>query len=1285
MYQDFYEEDTKAKDNSEFSAEHKKMLADDEARLATLPTTVEDLQPQPAAQPGQPAQAQPEEPKDQSFPWEAGYDAGDAARNFAEITLAPATGLVDFGTDLINMIPGVDIPEIPEFKNEVAQGGRELASIIVPNVLLIGRLAGVLKALPAAKSLAQGGKAAKLLTAAGEPLLAAGVGAGVDAISRTSEDHNFSGQLKEMFPPHMQWIPDWLGTSDADDSNTKRVKNVLEGIGLGIFGDLLIGASKIVGGFGRVRKLIPENEFAEPFKKMDQPSPASVEEAVVKSADAREEGLNEVGATNAYIKNVDDDLDTPVFGAENVYNLDESGVRSADPGGVFGAAVDQVVTAKNLEGPYSRLGSIVTEGAIKYGLNANDMTKRTLVKAIADQIKQGGRFSAELANGRTVAFDEIDEAGTRLAEIMMDPRMDPGFLKATLNEFKDEYDKLGKKARVLSDVGYNATMKTIKGLLDEYLDIDTIKAQAYMTTSMGGQVADMAEGARLMEGTDAVSRAQEQILDRIEYLMVEKGLAAHLKGQSLNFLNTWKRLRNDPNGLKAAAQASKASTEEYLAGIVDSAKTFRQSMDTISKERPEFLKPLIHAYEYTDGDINTMAKLHEFANQSLGRIDKAFYDNKPEIPNQIVQGAWANIYNSVLTSFGTPLRAALGNSVLMLTKPLSVFAGAASFGDTKTLQRGWYQYSSFMDTFQKGFKHMGDVFKKASTDPNSVGYIMRDDLVLKNEQTMETLREYALAAEKSGESGPLALYHIAETLQDVGNNPILRFGANAMTALDGFTRAVIGNAEARGRAFDQFQKSGKTLSGDELKRISDNLYNDMFDNTGMITDEAVEYASREIALNLDNPAVKSISSFIDRNKFMKPFLMFPRTSANMITMTNKFSPISLFLEDYNKLALPGQKFTADEIERILQSKGLPVTEEAFNNLRAEIRGRKAIGTATIMGASWLFMNDRLHGSGHFDKERQRVRRQLNWQPRSYKGWDGKWYSYDGLGPIADFLALTADIMDNFDSVSDNDLETSLNKMGFLLAANLTNKSMLAGLEPMNDVLTGNPAAMSRWGASFASSLVPLSGFRNELGKVIAPQLRELDQEFFQLLRNRNKFLDVVDPKGALPNAYDWIDGEPIGFTENFFTRGWNAIMPMKVSDSITPERQFLIDIEFDSRPTFQTNGQGVQYTPQERSELFSIIGKQGYFKQQIQRLMKSKPAKEWREAINQQRASGRPVKSELWDNLYNELDIYLRAAKRMAEVELSNYQEIRRRQFETKAGDIQQRRGESPTFPLTNK
>ena len=103
-------------------------------------------------------------------------------------------------------------------------------------------------------------------------------------------------------------------------------------------------------------------------------------------------------------------------------------------------------------------------------------------------------------------------------------------------------------------------------------------------------------------------------------------------------------------------------------------------------------------------------------------------------------------------------------------------------------------------------------------------------------------------------------------------------------------------------------------------------------------------------------------------------------------------------------------------------------------------------------------------------------------------------------------------MDNFDSVTEADLATNLNKMGFILAANLTDKSMLAGLEPMNDVLRGNPAAMSRWAASFASSLAPFSGARNELGRLMSPELREVDMEFLQLLRNRNKYLDLIEPQ-----------------------------------------------------------------------------------------------------------------------------------------------------------------------------
>ena len=55
---------------------------------------------------------QPAEEQDQQYVWDEGYDMGDFARNTAEGVLAAPTGMIDFGVDLINKIPGVNIPNM---------------------------------------------------------------------------------------------------------------------------------------------------------------------------------------------------------------------------------------------------------------------------------------------------------------------------------------------------------------------------------------------------------------------------------------------------------------------------------------------------------------------------------------------------------------------------------------------------------------------------------------------------------------------------------------------------------------------------------------------------------------------------------------------------------------------------------------------------------------------------------------------------------------------------------------------------------------------------------------------------------------------------------------------------------------------------------------------------------------------------------------------------------------------------------------------------------------------
>ena len=1282
-------EDFNAKDEP-LSEDVKNQLLQDKAQSEQTVMAMQAAEQQAAAQtpaavaPGTPGQPQPkqEQPKEEStgiIP----KDVGQAVRNIAEGGFAAPAGLADFAVDLYNALPTPDIPKLPKFKNELFQAAREISSVVLPTIFITRGL-GATAQLANAKVKWELGKNA-LVKWLGEAGIAAGSGAFVDATNKLSEtDDNLQGTLKKMFPKTFSWISDDWATIDGDAPDVIRAKNVNEGVGLGIFTDLLVGAGKLIRATRKTKSatnFIPLDEQAVNFKKQHETGTASVEDEILESAGRREEVLDERAEYG-----VANNKEGAYLGIHDVFDSDEAGVRGLDSMGVVGAGIDQVRIAKNYGTVYGRLRNFLSEPAAKYVLRTADpKTFDEVDDALKQAFDSAGKYKVELGGEATITHADVVAEGDKLSKVLLDPRMDVAEMQKVFKEFSSTVDGVERLAAdTKGDIAFAGSLQALRTLRDEYINLDTVRVQGYLATSLAGQVSDLAEGARLMDGTGAIERAQEQILDKIEYLSVVQGRAKQLRGQGLASLREIYRHLNEKDFQKVQQMVdsfneTKKATDQ---DIIDRAKRTVDTLRQVSKENPEYLKPLQMAWEFTDGNIDTMSKLNRYVDQSLGDwFPKFFVDGNPEIPNVIVQGMWSNIYNSVLTSVSTPLKAGFANAALLLEKPITVLGGALIGGDIKTLKRGWYQYSAFFDTMQKGMKHMTDVYRKAASDPTSVGYIIRDDVVRKNEQTMDVLHSYAMAAQKNGNDGPMALYHKAEALNDMANNPWLRFGPNAMTALDGFARAMIANAEARGKIYDKFIDGGRKLDADGMKKALDDQYNKMFDSTGMITNEAIDYASREIAMSLDSPGVDGFSRLITRYPAMKPFLMFPRTSMNIVDMANKHSPYSLFVKEYNEIAYkPLSNFTIDEVESILTSRGLPVDDnmmDTFATLRAEVRGRKAVGTLTMMTAAGLFLNGGLRGNGHYDKERNRVRQELGWKPRTYKGWDGKWYSYDGLGPISDFLALTADVMDNFDSITENDLETTINKLGFILAGNLTNKSMLAGIEPMNDVLAGNPAALNRWAASFASSLAPLSGARNELGRLLAPSLRELDMEFTQLLRNRNKFADVIDPTGALPDKHDWIDGTKVGYPENFFVRAWNAVSPMKVYDGQSAERQFLLDIEYDSRPSFNKSTKGVEYTPKERSELFSLMGQQGYFKRELQRIMQGTDAKLWRESIKTERGAGSRIDPNQWMNLYRQIDVALDRAKRMAEVQLSNRDEVMRRQYEQGLDKAYQQRGVS--------
>ena len=61
-------------------------------------------------------------------------------RFYAEQYAAIPVGVVDFATDLINNIPGVEIPKMPEFQYKEYEAARNIASVVVPTMVGTGVL-----------------------------------------------------------------------------------------------------------------------------------------------------------------------------------------------------------------------------------------------------------------------------------------------------------------------------------------------------------------------------------------------------------------------------------------------------------------------------------------------------------------------------------------------------------------------------------------------------------------------------------------------------------------------------------------------------------------------------------------------------------------------------------------------------------------------------------------------------------------------------------------------------------------------------------------------------------------------------------------------------------------------------------------------------------------------------------------------------------------------------------------------------------------------------------------
>ena len=134
------------------------------------------------------------------------------------------------------------------------------------------------------------------------------------------------------------------------------------------------------------------------------------------------------------------------------------------------------------------------------------------------------------------------------------------------------------------------------------------------------------------------------------------------------------------------------------------------------------------------------------------------------------------------------------------------------------------------------------------------------------------------------------------------------------------------------------------------------------------------------------------------------------------------------------------------------------------------------------------------------------------------------------------------------------------------------------------------------------------------------------------------FPEVVSPvSGRAPNKY------------SFLQRLYNAYSPLKIHPAMTKEEKFLYDIEYDVSSAFKKR-QGVNLLAEERNALNAEMGKQGYFRQEVARIMKTAEA---RNTINELKTLRRPPNfvgsQDTPIGQYDQIHMMLRDAQKEAE------------------------------------
>ena len=602
----------------------------------------------------------------------------------------------------------------------------------------------------------------------------------------------------------------------------------------------------------------------------------------------------------------------------------------------------------------------------------------------------------------------------------------------------------------------------------------------------------------------------------------------------------------------------------------------------------ELLESFMHFTATTNGDKQSWKDLNEFFRRKL----HGYKDGNKYQRNAILNELQTMGINSMLSGPKTPVRALVGTGLQTVMRPVATILGSLGRSDDN-ITMGAFQSIGAMISARD------EAWKKAVADFNSYG--MKEDgwrgfITNTADREWDGMLSYY---EAHGTLGEKASMHFADSLRRVNKMPIFNYGPRVMRSVDTYFTQIIGRARQRQLAFDDVWAKVKAQEGSDFIIMSDDKLNAMIKNAevdfeskvwsadGQLTDEMAIFASDEAKLTEELTGwTKKMDMFFNELPFARPFFLFARTGVNALKMSAKYTPLlNRFLGEHVDIMTKAWDDPAMIKYGIKSANDLEIA-------KATMRGRVSIGYGVTGTAAWMALNGNITGNGPPDRALRNSWIQAGWQPRSIKVGD-RYISYESLEPFNIFFSSIADVVDAQKVMGDEWTNNWLGKYGFVIAQNVTNKTFMAGLLQLQDLLVSNFADTPRVLANFTNNQIPLAGLRNEVGKVLSPGMRELNSGFWQSVGNRNLWADLVTEKNTMPFRYDVLNGEKIR-DYHPMTRMVNAILPFHINIGTNETRELLMRSGLNLKQTFGTgpNGEGLERYPDLKSKYQFYMGQQ---------------------------------------------------------------------------------------------